>query len=724
MKIKHFVLFLLLFPVFTFSQVETLDVLKGWYKYDNLDHALYHHYLSQALKLIDKRKEKIKKLNTIEEWKERQKEVKKILPEIIGPFPDKTPLNAKVVGIIQKNDYHIEKIIFESRPNYLVPAFLFVPNNINGKVPGILFPMGHNQKGIRADYFQRSAINMVKKGFVVLTFDPIGQGERSQFYSRKLNKSVIGGGCLEHMYASLPVILTGRSLANYFIWDGIRALDYLLSRKEVDSTRIGITGLSGGATATTFGAAYDSRIKAAAPSCFISSMKRVFESIGPQGPEQNLIGALARGIDYPDYIEVRAPKPFLALTTTRDFLSIQGARETEAEVKKVYKIFDAEDNFLVAEDDSIHAITTKNRVERHKFFQKFLNMPGDPTDMEVNIFSDKELQITKTGQIMADFKCENILDVNKKDAKKLINKLNKARKNSKSHLQNVVIAAKKLTGYVPPEKVENNLFNGRYQKSGYVIERRLIDGEDGDYPVPFLLFLPDSITKPPVLYLNEAGKSADAEGTILSIVKNGHPVIAADLLTIGEMKQKSKKVSFGENAKYGSIAYSNYFAAVQLNRSLIGIHAGDIERLVKYIKQSKWFSGNDIYAVAKGELLSASLLHAAVFEKEFSKIILSAPLISYAAIAGSKLYYSPAYSPIVPGALTAYDLPDLEAVLAPTKLLLVDVRNEMNKTANKNLIESELNIVKETYKTAKAVDNFVIENNVNEKELFENWFNK
>ncbi len=702
MKKTHLFFLFLLLPAITFSQAETLDVLNGWYKYDNVDHALYHHYLSQALKAIDKREAKIAELKTAKDWQNRQKEVHQIMAEGIGPFPEKTPLNARVLGISEKEDYSVERIVFESRPDYLVPAVLFVPKNRKGKVPGILLPMGHNQKAIRAKHYQRSAINLVKKGFVVLSWDPIGQGERSQFFSKELNKSVIGGGCSEHMYASLPIILTGRSLANYFVWDGIRALDYLISREEVDSTRIGITGLSGGATATTFGAAFDSRIKVAAPSCYISGMRRIFEGTGPQGPEQNLTGTLANGVEYPDFIEVRAPKPFLVLTTTRDFFSIQGARETEAEVEKVYKTFGAEDNFAWSEDDSTHAITIKNRNARHAFFQKHLNFPGDPIDYEIN-YLDKELQITKTNQVTTSFESKTILDVNKTDAEKLIARLNRERADLPNHLKNVIPAAKKLSGYFPPEEVKNIVYTGRYQKPGYTIERRTIDGEDGDYPIPFLLFLPNKITGAPVLYLNEDGKKAEAEngGDIEWFVKQGHPVVAADLITIGEMKQNSKGISFGEKAKYGSFAYSNFFAGVQLNHSVVGIQAGDIERLVKYIKQTNWFSGKDIYAVAKGQLPAASLLHAGAFEKEFSKIALINPLISYRTVTMNKYYYSQEYPPFVPGALTAYDLPDLMAAFTPDKLMLVNIRDYKGDLASDEMIKKDLNFVKDAYSVNK-----------------------
>jgi cephalosporin-C deacetylase-like acetyl esterase len=122
-------------------------------------------------------------------------------------------------------------------------------------------------------------------------------------------------------------LLTGTSLTDYFIWDGIRALDYLETRPEVDMRRIGITGRSGGGTQAAQIAACDNRIYAAAPENYITTFKRLLQSIGPQDAEQNPYNAIAKGFDLPDFLHIRAPKPTLMLTTSNDFFSIQGARE-------------------------------------------------------------------------------------------------------------------------------------------------------------------------------------------------------------------------------------------------------------------------------------------------------------------------------------------------------------------------------------------------------------
>ena len=159
----------------------------------------------------------------------------------------------------------------------------------------------------------------MKKGFIVLTYDPIGQGERLQYFDLEKGESRVGGSTKEHSYVGAQCFIAGNSIARHMIWDGIRGIDYLLTREEVDPKRIGLTGLSGGGTLTSYIAAFDARVHAAAPQCYITSFKRLLESIGPQDGEQNFYHGIARGIDHADLLEVRAPKPALVLATTRDY---------------------------------------------------------------------------------------------------------------------------------------------------------------------------------------------------------------------------------------------------------------------------------------------------------------------------------------------------------------------------------------------------------------------
>ncbi len=289
-----------------------------WKFYSDAENAQYKTSCSFAFKQLDQRKKAIAQLSTTGDHLERQKLVKEKLLRLMGPFPEKTPLNTRVTGVIKKKDYQVEKVVYESIPGYYVTAALFLPNKRKRKAPAILYASGHTKNGFRSAVYQHVIINLVKKGFIVLAFDPIGQGERLQYFDEEKGVSQFGP-THEHSYPGAQCYIAGYSPTKYFVWDGIRSVDYLLTRDEVDPSRIGMTGRSGGGTQTAYVAAVDDRIYAAAPECFITSLEYILKTIGPQDAEQNLMHTIKEGIDHADLLEVRAPKPTLMITTTRNF---------------------------------------------------------------------------------------------------------------------------------------------------------------------------------------------------------------------------------------------------------------------------------------------------------------------------------------------------------------------------------------------------------------------
>ena len=347
------------------------------------------------------------------------------LLDIVGPFPSKTPLNAKIIRTIVKDSFRVEHIVYESQPGFYVTSSLFIPAGLrkNSKAPAVIYCSGHADDGYRGQVYQHVILNLVRKGFIVFAFDPVGQGERLEYFDPATGKSIVGGPTTEHSYPGTQAFITGSSQARYMIWDGIRAVDYLLSRKEVDPARIGITGRSGGGTQSAYIAAMDDRIYAAAPECYITTFTRLLQTMGNQDAEQNLFNEISRGIDQPDLLAVRAPRPALMITTTRDIFSIQGAMEAEKEVSLIYKAYNRESDFGRAEDDTSHASTRKNREAMYAFFQKHLNNPGSSKDEPTRNLSIEEMQVTATGQVSTSLGGETVFSLNRKEAEKLAEKL-------------------------------------------------------------------------------------------------------------------------------------------------------------------------------------------------------------------------------------------------------------------------------------------------------------
>jgi cephalosporin-C deacetylase-like acetyl esterase len=332
-SVKILFIFLVVLAEGLYGQ-DQLNVIRGessnnrWVHFSDASNSLYHHLTGEAMELLRDRADRVSSLQTPDDWQNYQQQTKETLMEVLGPFPGKTDLNPRITRTIYKDGYRAEHIVFESRPEFYVTSTLFLPDGVELPAPAIIYLSGHTQEGYRSPTYQHKMLNLVKKGFIVFAIDPVGQGERFEYLDPETGESIVGNATREHSYAGVQAFLAGTSLASIMTWDGIRAVDYLLTRDEVDPERIGMTGRSGGGTQTAYIAAVDDRVYAAAPEAYITNFTRLLQTIGPQDAEQNLPGGIARGIDHADYLHVRAPNPTLLIATTEDFFSIQGARES------------------------------------------------------------------------------------------------------------------------------------------------------------------------------------------------------------------------------------------------------------------------------------------------------------------------------------------------------------------------------------------------------------
>ncbi|MBK8884972.1 MAG: acetylxylan esterase [Bacteroidales bacterium] len=677
---------------------------ENWLQYTDAPNSLYHYIAGQAFDMLSIRSKEISRISSLTEWQQRQKVLGATLLEIVGPFPEKTPLNARILRTIERDTFRIEHIVFESQPGFTVTSSLFIPRGVkkNKKFPVIIYCSGHAADGYRGEVYQHVILNLVRKGFIVFAFDPVGQGERLEYYDPKSGKSIVGGPTTEHSYPGTQAFITGSSEARYMIWDGIRAVDYLLTRKEVDPERIGITGRSGGGTQSAYIAAMDQRIYAAAPECYITNFTRLLQTIGNQDAEQNLFNEISRGIDHGDLLAVRAPKPALMITTTRDMFSIQGAMETEKEVSLIYKSYGMERNFGRVEDDYPHASTKKNREAMYSFFQEHLKNPGNSQDESVKILTTDEMRVTPTGQVSTSLGGETVYSLNRKEAEKLELNLKAARSASERQDQDVLTAAKILSGYHEPAVNDNPVFSGRYQKEGYCIEKYFVKGE-GNYIIPYLLMKPSGGSSKAVIILHPGGKAAVAAegGEMEWFVRQGFTVLAPDIVGAGEMGPGV----FRGDAYIEGGSHNLWYASILIGRSIVGIRAADVVKLTGILKRDG--KVNEVSAVSIKEMAPV-LIHAAAFDQSITRIALIQPYSSYLSIVKNH-YYSSSFIPgVVPGALKAFDIPDIEAALAPRKLMMAGVTDGYGKTDDSAAINDDLEVVRNGYRNKNAEGNLMI----------------
>ena len=694
---------------------ENLNVLTQWIRWNNPGSLLINLLIKEADNHYSLRDKEIAGLKNGDDWRTRQEHVKNKLNELVGPFPAKTPLNPKVTGIIRKKGYRIEKIIYESMPEFYVTGCLFVPDGIKGKAPAILNVIGHNQESFRAELYQTVIHNLVKKGMIVFAIDPPGQGEHLQYHDPEIGFSSVGYSVIEHCYFGNQCFLTGSSAARYFIQDGIRAIDYLLTLKYVDPERIGVTGFSGGGTISSYLAAFDDRIKVSVPCSWATASRRQLETKGAQDAETEFICAVAEGITFEDLLEVRAPKPTMLTFVSRDeYLSLQGAREAFREASKAYEALGGKNNLELVEDDSKHWMTPKIRTAIYGFFMKHFNLKGSPEEEPVEILSAGELTVTPTGQISTSYGGRMIYDVNKDEAEKLIENLKKARNDPASHLLSVQVRAKEISGFIPPVDIDTDPFiNGRYQREGYHIEKLALRGEE-DYIIPLLLFIPhdDKSRNAGIIYLHPEGKDSDAKpgGQIEQLVKNGYIVAAVDPLGTGETKNTATR------------DLAPGYTALLLGRSVVGIHAADICRIAHYLGTRDDIDPSGIGALGINEMC-IPLIHAAAFDKSIKNVILSGSLISYSSVVMNRFYriglteregggtqhpYEVGFSWGIAGVLKGYDLPDLIACISPRKVVLTGLKNQMLEPASDELIKTEMEFPRSVYTSHGSGENIRI----------------
>ena len=273
-------------------------------------------------------------IDTPEKLRQHQQRIRDRFTASLGGLPAMdTPLNAKVVGTLDEPGLRIEKIIFQSRPDTYVTANLYLPGSTKSSAkpsPAVLFLCGHAEPAKQYDEYQIVCRILAQAGLIVMVQDPIGQGERVSYHDPATKVQTVRWGTAEHDYAGVPALLLGQTIGRYFLHDAMRGIDYLISRPEVDPSRIGVTGNSGGGTQTSMMMLGDPRIAAAAPATFIMDRRSYMWCGQAQDSEQIWPGFTADGFDHEDILLAMAPKPVCVLAVTSDFFPIEGTRRTVA----------------------------------------------------------------------------------------------------------------------------------------------------------------------------------------------------------------------------------------------------------------------------------------------------------------------------------------------------------------------------------------------------------
>ncbi len=608
---------------------------------------------------LDARDRAIAQIKTREQAEQRKQAVREKILRLIGGLPDsRGPLNVKNYGTLDEGEYRIEKIVYESLPGFYVPANVYVPKRGAGPFPAVLMPVGHGRDGKAGS--RQIATGLVLKGFITLAYDPIGQGERSQYYDAVLGASRVGGPTDEHSHANGHTLLIGDNVARYRIWDGMRGIDYLLTRKDVDPARIGCTGCSGGGTLTTYIAALDERVKAAAPACYINSWQELLTGPGPQDGEQTFPGFLSEGLNMADFAELFAPKPWLIVSTIQDFFPLEGARQFYEEAKRWYRLYAAEDRVQWHVGPGGHGTPQPSREAIYAWFEKWLrNGPGYAEEPAMKSPSPDSLLVTATGQVADSLGGETVFTLNRRRAADLV-----APRRPRDPSQ-LAAAVRELNfvslqpGGAPPALTVHSTA----LRDGYRLEVVSFESERGIH-IPGLLLVPDSpAVKPAVLVADPRSKQEQAApgGDLEELARGGHVVFAIQPRGLPETPRTSRS-PLGE--------YSAHMRAAVVGKSLVGMRVEDLLRAMDYLASRSDVNRSRVAAFGQGSQ-AVPLLHAAVLDSRISSLVLQDCLPLYR-LAIERPIHRNLYDVAIPGVLRKYDLDDLLLAVRPRPVSLLN----------------------------------------------------
>jgi cephalosporin-C deacetylase-like acetyl esterase len=629
----------------------------------------------------------------------RQAKVRAQVLSLIGALPQRTPLNAKFVGETQADGFRIRKVIFESQPSFFVAALLYVPDGAatGGKRAAIIMSPGHAPSGKAGD--APIAAIFAKNGFIVLSYDPIGQGERLQYPDpAKPDSSLAVRPTGEHGEASLQPMLIGDTFARYEIWDAMRGVDLLASLPEVDPHRIGALGCSGGGTITALTGALDTRIAAIGTACYITSFDALLPALGPQDAEQSTPHFISSGLGFPDWIELAAPRPYAVLSTYSDMFPFAGARSTVVEARRFYSLFDPASagtpvggaapsipptpSVPALNTDTTNAVSPQARLQwitgpgGHgalmpimgnivSFFLRNLQ-PGADADHPFLPAGDGPraamaliasvpkgaFQVTPTGQVATSFPgCATVYSLNKKRASRLV----PARHPLIAYGQLSVMIREATAAEAKPGASK---FDAAFlaAKSGPLdfptagglhLEADLaVPSSPGRHPA-VLVLVPSSIHgQDAIARANQAKIDAMAAqgNVVLAITPRPSPPGTDDM-----------------KAPLLGPFYLLSLRADLVGRTLVGLRTDDVIRAVDFLASRAEVDPSRISAQASGHL-GLVLLHAGVLDRRIRAIEVDHVLSSYRSLIDAPVP-SGAPEDVIPSVLLHYDIPDLVRAL-------------------------------------------------------------
>ncbi|HIE14223.1 TPA: hypothetical protein EYP70_03010 [Candidatus Bathyarchaeota archaeon] len=539
-----------------------------------------------------------------------------------------------------------------------------------------------------------------------------------QYWDPKEKREIIRWGTVEHSYAGLQCILIGDNIARYFIWNGIRGIDYLISRKEVDEERIGVTGNSGGGTQTAYLMMVEPRVKVAVPCSYITSLNMLLKTIGPQDAEQNIFGAIKVGLNHDDFLAAFAPKPVLIGVSAYDFFPIEGTLQTLRRTKRIYSLYNAEENVAICVGKHAHMYSDELREAAINWFK--VHLKGEPPNFRVKpvtVELEESLRATKSGQVIEEYP----------DAKTIYN-LNVEHYLEKRPLRLKVENEKDLERYLGRLRLElADLLDIKKRKEtiypriystikfdGYAVEKIFFFSEPG-ITLTSMMFYKDDVgdEAPPVLALFEDGTNDIAEKSefIKRILDKGKKILVLDVRGTGGVKVRRVSPydeSYGFKWSKGT-EFKLSYTCFLLGSSLLGMRVFDVLRCIDYLKLRRDLNFDELQIYGEGRAALYGFF-AAILHPEVKHITLKNMLYSYENLLKTRIY-SRRYGEdmMVYGILKHFDIVDLLPSLHKRDYKFVNLRNAKDEIVTVEDLERDwLQVIEKYYPLLGDIRNRVV----------------
>ncbi len=644
----------------------------------------------------------------------RNRLVREAMEKMIHGLPARNPLHGVVVRTQERKGYRVENLMFESQPGLWVTGNLYIPTAGRAPFPAIISPCGHYSLARMQPDYQAVYQNLVRNGFVVLAYDPIGQGERRQYWDPQTGQADISDPVYEHSMPGQVLLLMRQDLTHYMVWDGMRAIDYLLTRPEVDAGRIGCAGHSGGGTMTMFISALDERVRCAVINeggtrhrwpVRIQSGDR----FGPSDVEQNLFPAADYGIDLCDLHVAIAPRPLLALIENYS----PAFQLAAAHIRRRYEQLGVAEKFATAEAADPHAYTYKLRLATADWFCRWLyGRPGPATEPDLHFEPPESLYCTPHGSLRYAGQGQTIFTLIRKRGSELPPPrqipANAAELSAfRNEMQSRIMEQLHFEHSREPLAVRRIVTTPR---KGYVIEKLEFLSEPGIY-VPAWVFVPER--KAPgrvILYAHEAGKQADGMeyGILEQLACKGRSVIPIDVRGIGETAPPhSQDLGGNPFAHLFSVETAAAYMAWSMDRSLFGMRVQDVIRTVDYALSRPDVDSSGVELIGKGAGALWALF-AAALDTRVRAVVAERGLISYAGLTGVDRYLHTA-GVFIRDVLMYFDLPHVAAAVADRRVTLLSPVDPM-QNVDLPAATAAYRFTQETYARAGAEGAFAVLN--------------